>query len=100
MNEEDDDALLTGLVDGELDAERKAALLARLALEAPLRARLEAIEAGSRPFAAAFAALLDDAPLARMKASLATPRPSQAFAAPRRFSTAARALAASLAVAL
>jgi anti-sigma factor RsiW len=100
MSEEDDDALLTGLVDGELDAARKAALLTRLGAEAALRARLAAIEAGSRPFAPAFAILLDAAPIERMKASLAAlPLPGEG-AAPRRFSTAVRALAASLAVAL
>lgn len=100
MNEEDDDALLTGLIDGELDDASKRALEQRLAVEAPLRARLEALKAGERPFVKAFVALLDEAPLERMKASLAeldarrmvSPRPA--------FGAYAKGLAAALAVAV
>ena len=98
MSEQDDDALLTGLVDGELDEASRTALLARLAREAPLRERLEAVKAGGRPFAAAFAALLDDAPMGRLKASLAALGPPAA-AVPA-FWRSARALAAGIAVAV
>lgn len=74
---DDDDALLTGLVDGELDEPRKRALLARLQGEAPLRARLVEIEAGGRPFGAAFDLLLRLAPAAALNASLeAADRPA------------------------
>ena len=97
MNDGDDDALLTGLVDGEIGGERGGALRARLAAEPELRARLEAIKAGGWPFAPAFQALLDDAPLDRMKASLATLAP-QAPASSKWWSS-ARALAASVVVA-
>ena len=98
MNDEDDDVLLTGMVDGELDEGRRNALLARLANEAPLRERLEAIKAGGRPFRAAFDALLEEAPLERLKASLASLGPA---AAPRpAFWSMPRSLAAGVAVAV
>jgi anti-sigma factor RsiW len=97
MNDEDDDALLTGLVDGELGEERGDALRARLAAESELRARLEAIKAGGWPIAQAFHVLLDDAPLDRMKASLAALAPEAPVFS--KWGSSARALAASVVVA-
>jgi len=93
MSDEDDDVLLTGLIDGELDQQSGKALKARLEAEPWLRARLKAIEAGGLPFAPAFAALLDEAPIERMKAAAA------AIAQPSsRWGNSARALAASVAI--
>lgn len=68
---EDDDALLTAFADNALGAEERGRLQARLADEAGLRARLVQIVSGGRPFAPALDALLDEAPMARLRASLA-----------------------------
>jgi anti-sigma factor RsiW len=67
----DDDALLVGFIDNALDEAERNRLLARLADDAELRARLKQIEAGALPLAPAFAALLEEAPLDRLRASLA-----------------------------
>ncbi len=66
-----DDALLTAWLDGALDADARAALDGRLAAEPALRARLEALRAGARPFAQAFDALFDAAPEERLRARFA-----------------------------
>ena len=70
MND-DDDALLTAFADNELGVDERGRLEARLAADAGLRVRLDEIEAGGRLFAPAFDALLDEAPMDRLRASLA-----------------------------
>jgi anti-sigma factor RsiW len=70
---DDDDALLTAFADNALGADERSRLMARLAQDPRLRARLDEIEAGGRPFAPAFAALLEEAPMDRLRASLAAP---------------------------
>ncbi len=64
------DEELTALLDGELDADARAALEARLAGDADLRARLALLRSG-RPPAEAFDTLLDMAPIGRLEAMLA-----------------------------
>jgi anti-sigma factor RsiW len=98
----DDDALLVAFLDDALDEAERDRLLARLEGDAALRARLEALRSGGLPFAPAFEALLEEAPLDRLRASLAAAPAREASPAgkarvswPRR-----RALAAALAVAV
>jgi len=67
---EDDDRKLTAYLDGELDEVERAALDARLATDATLRARLAALRAAADHTRAAFAALLETAPLADMRTRL------------------------------
>jgi anti-sigma factor RsiW len=71
MSVEDDDARLVALIDRELDEEARRDLEARLAADPDLRARLDRLREGGRPFAPAFQAVLDAAPIERLKASLA-----------------------------
>jgi anti-sigma factor RsiW len=71
MSADEDDALLVAFVDKELDDSARSALEARLAADANLRARLGRLQDGGRPFAPAFQALLDAAPVGRLKVSLA-----------------------------
>ena len=66
-----DDAVLTAWLDGELPAEDRAAVDARLAADADLRARLELLRQGARPFGPAYEALLAAAPAERLDAMLA-----------------------------
>jgi anti-sigma factor RsiW len=66
----DDDAELVALIDNALDEGRKTALLARLTADEELRARYEALRRTSAPLAASFDALLQQAPLARLRAAL------------------------------
>ena len=70
MRAEDDDARLVAFIDGRLDESASAAFKLRLAADEELRARLAQLQAGGRPFAPAFEALLDEAPVARLRASL------------------------------
>jgi anti-sigma factor RsiW len=67
----DDDTLLIAYIDNALDEGERGRLIARLAGDAELRGRLERIRAGESALAPAFAALLDEAPLERLRASLA-----------------------------
>ena len=67
---EDDDRKLTAYLDGELDEVERAALDAQLATDATLRARLDALRAAADHTRAAFAALLETAPLADMRTRL------------------------------
>jgi anti-sigma factor RsiW len=71
MSADDDDAQLVALIDGRLDEAAISAVERRLASDAGLRERLAQLQAGGRPFASAFQALLDEAPIERLKASLA-----------------------------
>jgi anti-sigma factor RsiW len=67
---DDDDASLIALIDGKLEGSARDALTARLETNSWLRARLEQLAGGKMPFRAAFAAVLDEAPVARMQAGL------------------------------
>jgi anti-sigma factor RsiW len=85
MSAEDDDAKLVALIDRQLDEDARRALEARLAVEPDLRARLAFLRDGGRPFAPAFQALLDAAPIERLKASLvAVEAADRAGLSPRR----------------
>jgi len=77
-----DDAELIALIDGKLEAAARDTLSARLEADPQLRGRFEQLAAGGLPFRAAFAAVLDQAPVARMQAKL--------DAAADRFATPAR----------
>jgi anti-sigma factor RsiW len=98
----DDDALLIAYVDNALDDGERDRLVARLAADAELRHRLQQIQAGESAIAPAFAALLDEAPLERLSASLAASDSfaSPAGARPRAMTPARLAIAAGLAIAL
>ena len=67
---DEDDGKLTAYLDGELDQAEQAALEARLASEPNLRERLEALRAAADRTRVAFAALLETAPVADMRARL------------------------------
>ena len=93
----DDDAELVALIDNELDESRKSALLARLAANEELRGRYDELRQTSAPLAASFDALLEQAPLARLRAALPHDKPVR----PRRMrfgGVALRELAAGLVV--
>jgi anti-sigma factor RsiW len=68
---EDEDTLLVAFIDGELDEAARCALEARLTADPDLRERLARMLSGGRPFAPAFRALLDDAPVERLRSTLA-----------------------------
>ena len=71
----DNDAQLVALLDGELDEETGSRLLGRIASDANLQNRYDALrEAGSR-FAWAFDWLLEEAPLSRLRTTLQRERP-------------------------
>jgi anti-sigma factor RsiW len=67
---DDDDAELVALIDNELDENRKKALLARLETDERLRERYEALREAGAPIGTAFDALLERAPLERLRARL------------------------------
>jgi anti-sigma factor RsiW len=71
----DDDAELVALIDNELDESRRNALLARLAANEELRERYEELRQTSAPLAASFDALLEQAPLARLRTALPADEP-------------------------
>jgi anti-sigma factor RsiW len=71
----DDDADLVALIDNELEEGRRTALLARLAADERLRQRYEELRAAGAPIPAAFDALLEQAPLAGLRAALPTDEP-------------------------
>ena len=64
------DERLVALIDNELDEDEKSALLSRLAQDEALRRRLEALRQDRARLVASFDALLDEAPLARLRAGL------------------------------
>ena len=80
----DDDAELVALIDNELDQSSRTAILARLAADERLRERYEALREAGAPLAASFDSLLEQAPLARLRAALPADepfrRPSKRFA--------------------
>jgi anti-sigma factor RsiW len=71
----DEDAELVALIDNELDEIRRNALLARLAANEELRARYHELQQTGAPLAASFEALLEQAPLARLRAALPVDEP-------------------------
>jgi anti-sigma factor RsiW len=71
----DDDAELVALIDNELDESSRTALLARLAADEGLRQRYEELREAGAPLAASFDALLEQAPLARLRAALPADEP-------------------------
>jgi anti-sigma factor RsiW len=92
----DDDAELVALIDNELDESSRAALLARLAADGHLRQRYDELRQTGAPLAASFDALLEQAPLARLRAALSADEPARSPS--RRF--ALRDLAAAFVIGL
>jgi anti-sigma factor RsiW len=66
----DIDAQLVALMDGELDADRSARLLARIATDDILRKRYSELRGAGASIATALDALLERAPLTRLRAAL------------------------------
>src|SRR5260370_33681614 len=77
------DAELVALIDNELDEGAKSRVLTRLAEDETLRKRYEALLEAGKPIAASLDALIEKAPLARLRAAL--PPPAAARAASGRF---------------
>lgn len=77
----DEDAEIVALIDNELDREATARLLTRLAADEALRERYDELRETGAPIVAAFAALVEKAPLSRLRAAL--PPQSAPRAAPR-----------------
>ena len=71
----DHDAELVALIDNELDEGSRTALLARLAADDGLRRRYQELRQTSVPLAVSFGALLEQAPLARLRAALPAGEP-------------------------
>jgi anti-sigma factor RsiW len=93
-----DDILLTGYVDGELDAPTRAQLEARLKVEPALAARLARLSEGTRGLDTAFAALTTAAPRQRLAGVLDEARRGSRRAAPPRGLRIAVALAAAIVI--
>jgi anti-sigma factor RsiW len=66
----DEDAEIVALIDKELDKDATARLLARLAANEMLRNRYEELREAKAPIVAAFDALVERAPLSRLRAAL------------------------------
>ena len=66
----DEDEELVALIDNKLDENRKNRLLARMEEDPALRARYEALREAGAPIGAAFDALLEQAPVARLRAAI------------------------------
>ena len=66
----EEDVELVALLDNELDEDAKGRLLARLAKDEALRKRYEALREAKAQITASFDALLEMAPLARLRAAL------------------------------
>src|SRR5271169_5193276 len=95
----EEDSELVALLDNELDEDAKGRLLARLAKDEALRKRYEALREAKSQITASFDALLEMAPLARLRAAL--PPEGAPRAASRRFAGIAfRELAAGIVVGL
>ena len=71
----DDDAELVALIDNQVDAGGRAALLARLGADERLRQRYEELQRTTSPLEASFDALLGQAPVARLRAALSADEP-------------------------
>jgi anti-sigma factor RsiW len=72
-----DDAELVALIDNELGEDAKSSLLAKIAEDDGVRARYEALRETGIPIAAALDALIQKAPLSRLRAALSVDRASQ-----------------------
>ena len=95
----DEDQELVALIDNELDEDRRNRLLERLEEDPALRARYEALRDAGAPIGAAFDALLERAPLARLRQAI--PPETAARRAPGRFAGLAfRELAAGFVIGL
>jgi anti-sigma factor RsiW len=94
----DHDAELVALIDNELDEGRRTALLARLAADDALRQRYEELRQTSAPLAASFSALLERAPLGRLRAALPADEPIRRPSLRRFAGVALRELAAGLVI--
>jgi anti-sigma factor RsiW len=79
----DQDAELVALIDNELDEDAKARLIFRLKGDEALRERYEALREAGAPIAASLQALLEKAPVPRLRAAL--PREDAGRAASRPF---------------
>ena len=66
----EEDAELVALIDNELDEGAKSRVLARLAEDEVLRDRCEVLRKAGAPIAQAFEALIENAPLDRLRAAL------------------------------
>ncbi len=66
----DEDAEIVALIDNELDKDASARLLTRLATDEALRKRYEALREARAPITGAFDALIEKAPLSRLRAAL------------------------------
>jgi anti-sigma factor RsiW len=66
----EEDAELVALIDNELDEDAKSRVLVRLAEDETLRERYEALREAGAPIAQAFEALVENAPLDRLRAAL------------------------------
>ena len=75
----ENDAELVALIDNELDESSRSALLARLAADEQLRQRYEELRQTSAPLTASFDVLLEQAPLARLRAALPAKRNFRCF---------------------
>ena len=73
-----DDVELVALIDNELDEDAKSRLLGKIAEDEGLRARYEALRGTGIPIAAAFDALVQKAPLSRLRGALPPARVSWA----------------------
>ena len=90
------DELLVALIDNELDKDATARLLARLAADEALRERYQELREARAPIVAAFDALLEKAPLSRLRAALPLESAPPAALRPQA-GTAFRGLAAGIA---
>jgi anti-sigma factor RsiW len=72
------DEELVALIDNELDERSKSRLLARLAEDVELRKRYDALREAGAPIGPAFDALLQKAPLARLRQAIPSNLPRQA----------------------
>jgi anti-sigma factor RsiW len=65
-----EDAELVALIDNELDEGTKSRVLARLAEDETLRIRYKLLREAGAPIAQAFEALIENAPLDRLRAGV------------------------------
>ena len=78
----DEDAELVALIDNELNEVAKARMLTRLTANEALRKRYEELRDAGAPIAAAFDALVEKAPLPRLRAALPLQSASRAASRP------------------
>ena len=78
----DEDAEIVALIDNELDKDARMRLLTRLATDEPLRKRYEALREAKAPIVAALEALIEKAPLSRLRGALPPESASRATSRP------------------